>query len=95
MDADGHGWRHYWSTVYEGSLRDYVEDQVAQGGYSTPSEYLRELLRQDQRRRVEEQLEARLLEGINSGAPIEITPEYWEKKRRAIMERHKPKTRKR
>ena len=38
---------------------------------------------------------ARLLEGLNSGDPIEITPEYWEKKRQAIMERHKPKARKR
>jgi antitoxin ParD1/3/4 len=74
------------------SLKDYVEDQVSSGGYSTPSEYLRELLRQDQKQRAEQKLEALLLEGLNSGDPIEITPEYWERKRAQLVERHKQKT---
>ncbi len=71
------------------SLKEYVEDQVSSGGYSTPSEYLRELLRQDQKQRAEQKLEALLLEGLNSGDPIEITPEYWERKRAQLVERHK------
>jgi antitoxin ParD1/3/4 len=33
-------------------------------------------------------LEALLLEGLESGKPLEITPEYWEKKRRQLIERH-------
>ena len=60
-------------------------------GYSTPSEYVRELLRQDQNRRAEQKLEALLLEGLKSGDPLEITPEYWENKRRKLMERHSKK----
>jgi antitoxin ParD1/3/4 len=74
------------------TLNDYVEAQVRAGGYSTPSEYLRELLRQDQKQRAEEKLEALLLEGLNSGEPIEITPEYWENKRRQLIERYSNKT---
>lgn len=74
------------------SLKEYVEVQVAAGGYSTPSEYLRELLRQDQKQRAEQKLEALLLEGLNSGDPIEITPEYWERKRTQLVERHNKKT---
>ena len=70
------------------SLKDYVEGQVQAAGYSTPSEYVRELLRQDQQRRAEQKLVALLLEGLNSGDPIEITPEYWENKRRQLIERH-------
>ena len=77
------------------SLKEYVENQVAEGGYSTPSEYLRELLREDQKRRAEERLEALLLEGLQSGEPIPISPEYWEKKRRDLIERHAKKTGKR
>jgi len=73
------------------SLKEYVEHQVSSGGYSTPSEYLRELLRQDQKQRAEQKLEALLLEGLNSGDPIEITPEYWERKRAQLVERHKNK----
>ena len=74
------------------TLKDYVEAQVKAGGYSTPSEYVRELVRRDQKQRTEERLEALLLEGLNSGEPIEITPEYWENKRRQLIERHSKKT---
>jgi antitoxin ParD1/3/4 len=74
------------------SLKDYVEDQVKASGYSTPSEFVRELLRQDQKRRTEQKLEELLLEGLNSGNPIEITPEYWENKRRQVVERQSRKT---
>ena len=74
------------------SLKDFVEAQVQSGGFSTPSEYIRNLVRDDQKRRAEEKLEALLLEGLHSGEPIEITPEYWEKKRTQLMERHNKKT---
>ena len=74
------------------SLKDYVEDQVKDSGYSTPGEYVRELLRQDQKRHAGEKLEAMLLEGINSGEPIEATPEYWEHKRHQLIERHSRKS---
>ena len=74
------------------SLKDYVEDRVSVGGYSTPSEYLRELLRQDQKQRTEDKLEMLLLEGLESGDAIEITPEYWENKRKRLMELHGKKT---
>jgi antitoxin ParD1/3/4 len=74
------------------SLKEFVETQVEKSGYSTPSEYVRQLLREDQKRRAEEKLEALLLEGLNSGAPIEITPEYWEKKRTDLIARHRKKT---
>ncbi len=74
------------------SLKDYVEGRVKTSGYSTPSEYVRELLRQDQKRCAEEKLEELLLDGLNSGDPIEITPEYWENKRRQLVERFSRKT---
>jgi antitoxin ParD1/3/4 len=73
------------------SLKEFVEAQVQESGFSTPSEYIRNLVRDDQKRRAEEKLEALLLEGLNSGEPIEITPEYWEKKRTQLIERHNKK----
>lgn len=33
-------------------LKEYVEGQVASGDWSTPSEYVRELIRQDKERRM-------------------------------------------
>ena len=73
------------------SLKEFVEIQVQESGFSTPSEYIRSLVRDDQKRRAEEKLEALLLEGLNSGEPIEITPEYWEKKRARLIERQNKK----
>ena len=65
-------------------LKDYVEEQT-QSGYSTPSEYVRELIREDQKRRAKERLDTLLLEGLNSGDPIPANAEFWtELKREAI-----------
>lgn len=69
------------------TLKNNLEERVKESGDSPPSEYVRELLRQDQNRRAEQKLEALMLEGLDSGEPIEITPEYWESKRRQLVER--------
>jgi len=57
-------------------LKEYVEAQT-QTGYSTPSEYVRELIREDQRRRAKERLDALLLEGLNSGDPMPANAKFW------------------
>ncbi len=73
------------------TLKEYVELQLKERGYSTASEYMRELIREDQRRRAMEKLEQLALEGLASGNPIEVTPEYWRKKHRDFARRHKLK----
>ncbi len=62
-------------------LKQYVDGQISTGRYSSASEYVRELIRADEKRKAEEQLEAKLLEGLNS-AESELTPADW----RAIRE---------
>ena len=57
-------------------LKQFVDRQIAQGRYSSVSEYVRELIRADEKRKAEEQLEAKLLEGLNS-AENELTPTDW------------------
>lgn len=69
------------------SLKTFVQERVADGGYSSVSEYVRELIRADQKQRLEARVDALLLEGLNSGEPIEVTPEYWEAKKRKLAER--------
>ena len=58
-------------------MRAFVEEQLKSGGYSTASEYVRELIRDAQRHAAQNRLEALLLEGLDSGDPIEVTPESW------------------
>jgi len=45
-------------------LKEFVDGQIASGRYSSASEYVRELIREDEKRKAEERLEARLLEGL-------------------------------
>jgi len=53
------------------ALRNYVEGQVASGDWGTPSEYIRELIRQDKERRLAN-LEQELLAGAK-GSKIEVS----------------------
>ncbi|MDD1418573.1 type II toxin-antitoxin system ParD family antitoxin [Dolichospermum sp. ST_sed1] len=69
------------------TMRDYIEEQVAQGGYSSASEYFRELVRQDQKLRANERLQTMLLEGLNSGNATEMTAQDWEDIRQAVREK--------
>lgn len=57
-------------------LKEYVEAQT-KSGYSTPSEYVRELIREDQKRRAKAKLESLLLEGLNSGDPVPMDAKFW------------------
>ena len=57
-------------------MKQFVDGQIAQGRYSSASEYVRELIRADEKRKAEEQLEAKLLEGLN-GPESELTPAEW------------------
>ncbi len=68
-------------------MKEFIETRVAEDQYSTPSEYLRALIREDQKRREEQKLEALLLESLQSGESIEVTPEYWLKKRQGLIQR--------
>jgi len=52
-------------------LKQYVEDQVSSGDWGTPSEYIRELIRQDKERRLHN-LEEELL-AATKGPRIELT----------------------
>lgn len=52
-------------------LKEYVEGQVASGDWGTPSEYIRELIRQDKDRRLHS-LERELIAAAK-GPKIELT----------------------
>lgn len=69
------------------AMKQFVQARVSEGGYSSVSEYVRELIRSDQRRRSEERIDALLLEGLDSGESIVVTPECWEEKKRKLAER--------
>ena len=48
------------------SMRDFVETALNNDGYGSASEYVRELIRADQKRREQQRLEITLLERLSS-----------------------------
>jgi len=57
-------------------LKQFVEAQISMGRYSSASEYVRELIRADEKQKAADQLEALLLEGLNTPAS-KLTPADW------------------
>ncbi len=47
-------------------LKEFVEKQIDSGRYSSASEYVRTLIREDEKRKSQDLLEALLLEGLSS-----------------------------
>ncbi|MDX2267699.1 MAG: type II toxin-antitoxin system ParD family antitoxin [Bryobacter sp.] len=58
-------------------LKEFVDEQVGSGRYSSVSEYVRDLIRGDEKRKAQDKLEALLLAGMESGAATEMTPGDW------------------
>lgn len=68
-------------------MREFVEAEVSSGNYGSASELFRELVRERQKRKAQERLETLLLEGLESGQPIEVTQDYLEARRQALREK--------
>jgi antitoxin ParD1/3/4 len=73
------------------TMKEFVDEQVQSGGYGSASEYIRDLVRRDQKERKEAHLETLLLDGLNSGEDIPITPEFWGKLRADLSARRAKK----
>lgn len=72
-------------------LKKYVERRT-KAGYSTPSEYVRELIRGDRERRAKERLDVLLLQGLDSGEPLPATPAFWDEVKREALAKLGKKT---
>lgn len=72
--------------------KDYVKEQATASGCSTPSEYIRRLIHADQKAREQENLERKILEGLDSPAR-QMTDADW-KGLRATLEAQLGKSKK-
>lgn len=69
-------------------MRVWVEETMARSGYGNLSEYMRHLIREDQRRESEAETECRLIEAMASPAEP-MTDEQWVEIRRAVTRRRR------
>lgn len=69
------------------SMKAYVEEQAAKGGYGTVDEYFLELIRQDQKQKAHKKLESLLIEGLESEPSTPMNAQDWQDIRQAVRDR--------
>ncbi|RMH05437.1 MAG: type II toxin-antitoxin system ParD family antitoxin [Planctomycetota bacterium] len=70
-------------------MREFIDREMAAGGYATASEYIRSLIRQAQREREQERLERLLVEGLESGEAIPVSEKFWGELVAEAVRRHR------
>ena len=73
------------------TMKDFVDQQVDSGVYGSVSEYVRELVRRDQKERTQARLETLLLQGMKSGKPLLLDTDYRRSLLRDLGARRKKK----
>jgi antitoxin ParD1/3/4 len=68
------------------AMKAFVEAQVQTGQYVSASDYIRALVREDQKRQAEQELEAKLLAALDNNDFREATPELFERLRVRIRQ---------
>jgi len=58
-------------------MKDFVDSRVTEGMFGSVSDYIRTLIREDQKRKSEDELEKKLLAALDQGNFQEVTPEFF------------------
>ena len=67
-----------------------MNERLNSGGFSSTSDYIRELIRQDQRELARTELERKLVKAMDSKNRTNMTADFWKRLRRDVAERARP-----
>ncbi|HZX69897.1 MAG TPA: type II toxin-antitoxin system ParD family antitoxin [Rhodanobacter sp.] len=68
-------------------LKRFVDQQVRDGGFSSTSDYVRELIRDRQKRNAEEHLRGLIAEGLASGPAVRVDDAWFRQARKRARDR--------
>lgn len=66
-------------------MKAFIEAQMSREGYASASEFLRTLIREEQRRRAKQELEMKLLEGLQ-GPSVVLDRKEWDSIRQDALD---------
>ncbi len=77
------------------TLKEWVREQTESKGYSTTSEFVRDVLRREQEQQARAAIDQKLIRALESGPPEPLTPAVWDQiraegRRRLNKKRGKP-----
>ena len=68
------------------TAQDYIDEQLAKGCYATVDEVVIALILAEKKRQAKQTLNGMIREGLNSGEPIAVTPEWWDQQREQLLQ---------
>lgn len=68
------------------SMRDWIEARAKAYGFADIDRFVEQVLRNEQER-IHRDVDAKLIEGIDSGEPIAVNAAFWAERRRVLEER--------
>lgn len=68
-------------------LKQFVDEEVREGGFASTSDYMRDLIRQRKRAKAEELLRSLIAEGLASGPAEPLEPGFFDKMRETARAR--------
>ena len=68
-------------------LKSTAEARAEAAGFASVDEYVASLIESDQAEAIDPQLEAELLKGLDSGPPIDVTPQFWDDLKKRVRQR--------
>lgn len=68
-------------------LREFVDQEVREGGFASTSDYMRDLIRQRHREKAAEFLRQLIAEGLASGPAEPVSKETFARMRKELRER--------
>jgi antitoxin ParD1/3/4 len=77
------------------SLKEWVDEQLDQGGYRTASEYVGQLIREERKRQARVHVERELQEALDSGEPGPVNDATWRQSEKRVQDRIRAARRKR
>ncbi|BAN01927.1 type II toxin-antitoxin system ParD family antitoxin [Ilumatobacter coccineus] len=77
--------RNTMSFALPENMRDYIDARVSDGSYGNTSEYLRELIRRDQREQASQRLRDLIADGLASGDGREATDDVIDELRKRAL----------
>jgi antitoxin ParD1/3/4 len=75
------------------TMKDFVQAQVEGGGFSSVSEYVRQLIRADQERQAREEIDRKLLEALDGDPATPWTAAQLETLKSRVRQRHSKRRR--
>ena len=64
------------------AMKEWVEEQVASCRYASPSELIQELIREEKKREIRQQVDSNLQQALDSGESTPLTSADWARIRR-------------